>query len=123
MLADESVPPVERIRGHFAYMTGGLERFDYARGCMFGNFGSELSTQSDMIREEVGGGLERWESLLASALDEARAAGALKSEVESPVLARFLVGAWEGAAMRAKVARSSAPVDDFFAVFDSLTAA
>jgi TetR/AcrR family transcriptional repressor of nem operon len=122
MLADESVPPVERIRGHFAYMAGGLKHFGYARGCMFGNFGSELSTQSDMIREAVSGGLGRWETLLAAALEEAREAGALKSDVESPVLARFLVGAWEGAALRAKVSRSSEPVDDFFAVFDSLTA-
>ncbi|MFD9124264.1 TetR family transcriptional regulator C-terminal domain-containing protein [Kitasatospora sp. NPDC059571] len=122
MLADESIAPVERIRAHFARLTGDLERFDYARGCMFGNFGAELSTQSPAVREEVGDRLEHWESLLGSALDEARAAGALATEVDSAVLARFLVSAWEGAALQAKVARSSAPLDDFFAVFDSLTA-
>ncbi|MFJ9448120.1 TetR family transcriptional regulator C-terminal domain-containing protein [Kitasatospora sp. NPDC101235] len=122
MLADTSTPPVERIRGHFAYLMADLERYDYARGCMFGNFGAELSTQSPTVRDEVGSRLGRWASALASALDEARAAGTLASEVDSAVLARFLVSAWEGAAMQAKVVRGSAPLDDFFTVFDSLTA-
>ncbi|SEN77776.1 TetR/AcrR family transcriptional regulator [Actinacidiphila rubida] len=122
MLADTSVAPVERMRRHFAHLRADLERFGYARGCMFGNFATELSTQSTVIRDQVGDRLERWETLLGSVLDEARAAGAPVAEVESATLARFLVSAWEGAAMRAKVLRSGAPLDDFFAVFDSLTA-
>ncbi|MFI6063254.1 TetR family transcriptional regulator C-terminal domain-containing protein [Streptomyces sp. NPDC051286] len=121
MLADKSVAPVERIRGHFAYLSEDLERYGYARGCMFGNFGAELSTHSPTIRDEVGRKLGGWESVLASVLDEARAAGELASEVDSVVLARFLVSAWEGAAMQAKVVRSSVPLDDFFTVFDSMT--
>ncbi|MEV7236260.1 TetR family transcriptional regulator C-terminal domain-containing protein [Streptomyces sp. NPDC051020] len=121
MLADESIPPVERIRKHFEYLTGDLERFGYTRGCMFGNFGAELSTQSSVIRDEVGNRLGRWVSFLTPALDEARAAGTLKSDMDSAVLARFLVSAWEGAAMQAKVVRSRVPLDDFFAMFDSLT--
>ena len=122
MLADKSVPPVERIRKHFVYLMEDLERFDYTRGCMFGNFGAELSTQSTTIRDEVSNKLGRWASLLASALDDAREAGELTSNVDSTVLAGFLVSAWEGAAMQAKVVRSSAPLDDFFTLFDSLTA-
>jgi TetR/AcrR family transcriptional repressor of nem operon len=120
MLADESVPPVERIRKHFVYLALDLARFDYTRGCMFGNFGAELSTQSSTIREEVADSLDLWKSLLTSALDDAQAAGALAGKVDSTVLARFLVSAWEGAAMQAKVVRSSVPVDDFFVVFDSM---
>jgi TetR/AcrR family transcriptional regulator, transcriptional repressor for nem operon len=122
ILADKSIAPIERIRKHFTYLAGDLERFGYARGCMFGNFGAELSTQSPVIRDEVNNRLTRWTSLLASTLDEARAAGALASGPDAAVLARFLVNAWEGAAMRAKVVRSAEPLDDFFAVFDSLTA-
>ncbi|MEU9318301.1 TetR family transcriptional regulator C-terminal domain-containing protein [Streptomyces sp. NPDC048295] len=120
MLADESVPPVERMRKHFDYLAADLERFDYARGCMFGNFGAELSTQSSVIRDEVDTKLARWASLLAPVLKEARAAGSLKSDMDDPLLARFLVSSWEGVAMLAKVTRSRAPIDDFFAMFDSI---
>lgn len=122
MLADTSVPPVERMRRHFAHLLADLERFDYARGCMFGNFAAELSTQIPAIRDDVAARLGTWETLLAKVLDEARAAGALVSPVESATLARFLVSAWEGAAMRAKAVRGSAPLDDFFVVLDSLIA-
>ncbi|GAA1908425.1 TetR/AcrR family transcriptional regulator [Streptantibioticus ferralitis] len=122
MLADKSVAPMERIRRHFVFLSEDLEQYGYTRGCMFGNFGAELSTQSPTIRDEVGRRLGSWESLLASVLEEARAAGELASGVDAVVLARFLVSAWEGAAMQAKVVRGSAPLDDFFAVFDSMTA-
>ncbi|WP_392966212.1 TetR family transcriptional regulator C-terminal domain-containing protein [Streptomyces sp. LN245] len=120
MLEDRSTPPLERIRAHFAYLTADLERFGYARGCLIGNFGAELSTQSVVIRDEVAQRLGRWSTLLALALDEARAAGTLTSTVDSTVLARFLVSAWEGAAMQAKVI-GGAPLDDFFVVLKSLT--
>ena len=122
MLADESVTPVERIRNHFAYLAEDLGRYDYTRGCMFGNFGAELSTQSRTIRAEVSGSFAAWESALAAALGQAQVAGQLASTVDSAVLAGFLVNAWEGAAMRAKVVGGSSPLDDFFTMFDSMTA-
>ncbi|MER8072239.1 TetR family transcriptional regulator C-terminal domain-containing protein [Streptomyces sp. NPDC094034] len=121
MLTATATPAVERIRVHFEYLSKDLQQYGYARGCLFGNFGAELSTQSPVIREEVARRLAVWESLLAAALGEAQEAGALASRVDGAVLARFLVDAWEGAALRAKITRSGAPLDDFFTVFDSLT--
>jgi TetR/AcrR family transcriptional repressor of nem operon len=122
MLVDESKAPLERVRAHFAHLAAGLERFDYARGAMIGNFGAELATQSPAIREAVDESFNCWVSLLAPALDEASATGALASHVDGVTLARFLTNSWQGAAVRAKVTRSRAPLDDFFAVFDSLAA-
>lgn len=121
VLEDRTQAPLERVRAHFAHLASDLERFDYARGCLFGNFGAELSVQSAAIRGEVDGNLNRWFSLLTPALDEARDAGSLASPIDSATLARFLVSSWEGAALRAKVTRSRAPLDDFFAVLDSLS--
>ncbi|MFD9127017.1 TetR family transcriptional regulator C-terminal domain-containing protein [Kitasatospora sp. NPDC059571] len=122
MLADESMAPFERVRAHFAHLAAGLARFDYARGCMLGNFGVELSTQSTAIREAVDESFNCWVSFLASALEEACATGSLASPVGGVRLARFLANSWEGAAARAKVTRSRGPVDDFAAVLESLAA-
>ena len=87
---------------------------------MFGNFGSELSTQSATVRAHVDDGLDGWAAAIAQALDEARMSGSLGSTLDTRMLARFLVDAWEGATLRAKVARSRAPLDDFFVVLDTL---
>ncbi|MEU9337148.1 TetR family transcriptional regulator C-terminal domain-containing protein [Streptomyces sp. NPDC048290] len=120
LLSDTTTNAVERIRQHFGYMAHALEQFGYARGCLLGNFGSELSAQSPVIRAEVAGKFACWESALASALDEANADGALAGDVDTVMLARFLVSAWEGAVLRAKVIRKAMPLDDFFFALDSL---
>jgi TetR/AcrR family transcriptional repressor of nem operon len=65
LLADDSKAPLERLRAHFAHLAAGLERFDYTRGAMIGNFGAELATQSPAIREVVDNSLNCWVSQLA----------------------------------------------------------
>ncbi|MEU9318289.1 TetR family transcriptional regulator C-terminal domain-containing protein [Streptomyces sp. NPDC048295] len=122
ILMDRSMAPLDRIRAHFAYVAARLERYEYARGCLIGNLGAELSSENSTIRDAVDSSLNCWVVRLASALEEARTTGSLTSDVDGVTLARFLVNAWEGAAIRAKISRNRAPVDDFTAVFESLAA-
>ncbi|MER6978871.1 TetR/AcrR family transcriptional regulator [Streptomyces carpinensis] len=122
MLRDESLAPVPRLRAHFRYLAEDLERFLFERGCMFGNFGTELSNQSAAMRGNVDSRLNLWASAVTQVLEEARAAGALTTSLAPDQLGQFLVNAWEGAVLRAKVARSRNPLDGFFEVFDSLVA-
>ncbi|MFB7501475.1 TetR family transcriptional regulator C-terminal domain-containing protein [Streptomyces sp. NPDC056161] len=119
MLGDENLPPVSRLRAHFDYLAADLERFSYGRGCMFGNFGAELANQSDTMRGNVDSRLNLWTSAVTQVLEEAHAAGALTASLTPGQLGQFLVNAWEGAVLRAKVTRSRAPLDDFLNVFDS----
>jgi TetR/AcrR family transcriptional repressor of nem operon len=120
MLEDRTLAPAPRLRAHFRFLAEDLERFDFARGCLFGNFGAELSTQSAEVRGQVEAALENWTAKVAAVLEECRAAGALKSTLDSASLANVLVNAWEGAVLRSKVTRSRQSLDDFFALFDSL---
>ncbi|MFD8824953.1 TetR family transcriptional regulator C-terminal domain-containing protein [Streptomyces sp. NPDC059605] len=122
MLRDETLAPVPRLRAHFQYLAADLERASFERGCIFGNFGAEISNQSDMMRGKVESALDLWTAAVAQVLDEAREAGALTTGLASEQLGPFLVNAWEGAVLRAKVARDRAPLDAFFDVFDSLVA-
>lgn len=61
-------------------------------------------------------------SHVTQVLTEARVAGALTTHLSHDQLGLFLVNAWEGSVLRAKVTRSRAPLDAFFDVFDSLVA-
>jgi TetR/AcrR family transcriptional repressor of nem operon len=116
MLADPALQPIPRLRAHFEFLAEELGGFDYRRGCLFGNFGTELSTQSSVIREQVDARMDLWATAVTAVLDEA----GLKHPLDTGTLARFLTNAWEGAALRAKVTRTRGPLDDFFAAFDSL---
>ena len=121
ILLDPDVAPLDRVRGHFHRLAGDLADNGFSRGCMFGNFATELSDHSEPIRAEVQHGLDGWSALVAQDLAEARAAGDLHSALDDEALARFLVGAWQGAVLRAKVSRDAGPLDDFFSALDSLT--
>ncbi|MEU1874386.1 TetR family transcriptional regulator C-terminal domain-containing protein [Streptomyces sp. NPDC019793] len=120
MLTDEELAPVPRLRAHFEYLAADLEHFSYERGCMFGNFGAELSNQTDLMRGKVDAGLVAWTDAVTRVLEEAREVGDLASVLTPGRLGQFLVDGWEGAVLRAKVTRSRAPLDNFFDVFDAL---
>jgi TetR/AcrR family transcriptional regulator, transcriptional repressor for nem operon len=120
-LADTSIPPIPRLRLFFESLRTSLERFGYSRGCLFGNFGSELAEHHPVMREQIGLSLTRWASAVAGPLQEAKESGVLTSERDPGLLSRCIVDAWQGAVIRAKVARDRGPLDDFFTiVFDSM---
>jgi TetR/AcrR family transcriptional repressor of nem operon len=120
-LADESVPPLLRLRQHFEFMATSTAARDYARGCLLGNFAAEVVDHSDAIRAEVAGALDDWAARIAAAITEAQHDGTVRAGLDPAVTARFLLNAWEGAMLGARTARSAESFDAFFTtVFDTL---
>ena len=121
MLADRTVAPLARIKAHFAYLQADLARYDYARGCMFGNFAAELAGTNNKLGGLVDNALAYWGTLLAETITEAQAAGEISADVDPVATAQLLVDAWEGAALRAKAIKNSTPLDNVLAfAFTSL---
>ncbi|MER6590607.1 TetR family transcriptional regulator C-terminal domain-containing protein [Micromonospora purpureochromogenes] len=121
-LTDGSVPPVQRLRAHFAFLRDEVVRYGYNRGCLYGNFGTEIVDHRDAIRDAVRHSLDTWAGLVATTLVEAHRAGTIRADVDPEVTAGFLVNAWEGTLIRARTDRSPAAFDTFFSVFDTLLA-
>ncbi|MGN9918765.1 TetR family transcriptional regulator C-terminal domain-containing protein [Micromonospora palomenae] len=119
-LADTSVPPVQRIRAHFEFLRDEVVGHEYHRGCLYGNFGTEIVDHRDAIRDAVRDSLDEWASLIATTLVEAQRAGTIRADVDAEVTAGFLVNAWEGTLIRARTDRSPAAFDAFFSAFDTL---
>jgi TetR/AcrR family transcriptional repressor of nem operon len=120
MLADRSVAPVERIRGHFEHIASLYAGFGYERGCLIGKFVQELSETTPRIRQDVVGEVVRWVGLLASAIREGQADGSIASDLDADKIARYLINSWGGAAAGMKIVKSRAPLDDFFSTTFSL---
>lgn len=112
LLADTSIEPVERLRRHFQMLSSALEKTNFKRGCMIGNFSSEMSQNTD-FRERLVKMYSDWTDALENCIKEADAAGALKVPMPSRTIAAFLVNAWEGAVLRSKVELNGAAFDDF----------
>ncbi|MBB3452270.1 TetR/AcrR family transcriptional repressor of nem operon [Rhizobium sp. BK313] len=116
LLFDETKPPLQRLRQHFEFLADRLEGWDFNRGCMIGNFATEMADTYPAIREALFDALTRWTDAIASVLRSAQAAGEIDPRQDADLLARFLVNSWEGAVIRLRVVRNRQPLDEFFTI-------
>jgi TetR/AcrR family transcriptional repressor of nem operon len=116
LLSDTNLDPVERLRQYFHALSEAVVRDDYQRGCLIGNFSLELSAQSTEVRDRLAAMYAAWTRSIESCVRDAQKAGRLQPRLPAAVLAAFLVNAWEGAVLRAKVEQDRSPLDNFESV-------
>lgn len=112
-LDDEEVTPLNRIRN---YLESGLARLTQnqcAKGCLIGNLGQELADQNERFRARLEKIFHAWKERFAACLCEAQRVGEFSSELDTGVIAGFILSGWEGAILRAKVMKSPQPLRDF----------
>lgn len=112
LLTDTTICPVERLRLHFQKLSKALAKIKYERGCMIGNFSSELSGKPE-FRDRLTKIYSDWSFALEHCIEDVKSAGKLKVNVPPKVLAAFLVNAWEGAVLRSKVELDGSAFNDF----------
>ena len=113
ILRDKTVPPLQRLRTHFETLNASFIKSKFERGCLLGNFSAELANQSPLIRESLVTLFERWTKDLEVAIADAQSEGAVSSNRDAGDIAAFLLDAYEGTLLRARVQRDRAPFDRF----------
>lgn len=112
-LSDRSVGPVARIRN---YMEAGMATVgagECKRGCLIGNLSQELSSHNEKFRARLDEVFRGWQQQFTKCLDEAKAAGEIPADSDTEQLAEFLLAGWQGAILRAKMGKSTAPMQAF----------
>jgi TetR/AcrR family transcriptional repressor of nem operon len=113
VLSDTALDPVERLRRHFRGLSDLAIRQNFQKGCMIGNFSTELSAQSKEVRDRLAGIYAAWSRSIESCVREAEKAGRVQSRLPAATIAAFLLNAWEGAVLRSKVEQDKSPFDQF----------
>lgn len=113
ILYDESVAPLERLRRYFNLLGEALAARGYARGCFFGNFSLELADQSPAVRDRLSTVFSAWTAAVEHCIRDGQETGAIRRDLDADVLASFLVSAWEGAVLRAKVDKDGKALEQF----------
>jgi TetR/AcrR family transcriptional repressor of nem operon len=122
-LTEVGVEPLTRLRTHFEFLRDESVQRGYTRGCLFGNFGTEIADHGDVIRVAVQQGLRQWAALIAAAVTEAQRAGTVRADLDPETTARFVLNAWEGTLIGARADRSAEAFGSFFdIVFGTLLA-
>ena len=115
-MAADATAPLARLKAYFKSLNQLGPANGFTRGCLLGNFSAELASQSPGIRQALAAALADWTKDIARVVAEAQEAGDVGRDVPAATLAAFLLNAWEGAVLRSRVDRSSAPLDAFMKV-------
>ena len=113
LLREEKLLPLRRLRKYFEGLIQLAVSAGFTHGCLLGNFGAELSSQSPLVRERVGEAFAGWTDALAEVIAQAQKAGDVSGGVSAKALAEFVLHAWEGALVRARVEKDRGPLDTF----------
>lgn len=115
-LLEGTEPPLVRLRDYFRHLNQLGPATGFSRGCLLGNFGTELPSQSPAIRAALKTAFDDWAQAIAQVIEEAQQAGDVSRDMPAETLANFLLNAWEGAVMRSKVEKGPAALDAFLSV-------
>ncbi len=114
---DPAVRLDAQLQAFLAESLEGMARHGWRRGCLIGALGQELAGLHEGFRVRLLDSLARWEEVLAAALARAQERGEVAATLDAARAARGFWAAWEGAVLRARLARDGAPlraaVEDF----------
>jgi TetR/AcrR family transcriptional repressor of nem operon len=115
-LADTSLSPLRRLRTHFERLNEAFTDAHFGHGCLLGNFSAELADQSQLIRARLADLYMAWSTDIAVVIAEAQADGSISTRTSAADLGAFLLDAYEGALLRARVEKSGRAFDRFMTV-------
>ncbi len=98
------------IRRYFDELIVELERDEFKGGCLLGNLMGEIGDTSEVCRKPLQSAVRRYQDVLQSGLAKAQQQGTVRSDKSPEVMADLLVNTWQGALLRMKIERSSAPI-------------
>jgi len=121
LLDDAATPAVTRLKRYFRHLAAVARKQQYQVGCMIGNMSAELADQSPQVRARLATALAAWSAAIESCVAQGQASGAIRGDIAARTIAAFLLNAWEGAVIRAKVDKTTEAFEAFEAfVFTSL---
>jgi TetR/AcrR family transcriptional regulator, transcriptional repressor for nem operon len=116
ILADKSLPPLERLRRHFQHIAMRYKKVGFENGCLVPKFMHEVSDSTPLLRTDLRRQVARWTALIAETIREGQTDRTISNSVDAETTARFLIESWGGVTGAMKLAASRAPIDDFLSI-------
>lgn len=116
-LLNRQVAPLDRIEHFVEDAKQGMARHDFRRGCLVGNLEQEVGLLPQSFTPRISAVLANWQNKIAACLEEAKSEGFLDPTANCADLAEMFWIGWEGAVSRAKLVKSTRPLDLLFKQF------
>ena len=100
------------LKRYYAELIVEVELADYKGGCLLGNLIGEVGDTSEICRCSLLTTVERYARLQESALVRGQQEGTVRTDRSAKSMADLLLNGWQGALLRMKIQRSTAPLED-----------
>jgi TetR/AcrR family transcriptional repressor of nem operon len=98
------------LSSYFNALINELEKSDYQGGCLLGNLMGELDDSSSLCQKSLQVAVLRYRNLLQHGIEKAQQQGTVRTDKTAELMADLLVNAWQGALLRMKIEKSTAPL-------------
>ncbi len=98
------------LKRYFDELIVELEQNDFKGGCLLGNMMGEMGDSSETCRRALQTAVKRYRDLQQKALELAQQQGTVRTDRSAASMADLLTNSWQGALLRMKIERSSAPL-------------
>lgn len=119
ILHDESLSPRERLLIYFDLVISDIAAQQFKCGCLAGNMAAELSDHSPLIARQLSTIFAGWNRAVSACVRAAQHAGEVRAGADPEALAAFILNAWEGAVLRARIEQGERPLRQFHEVLAS----
>jgi TetR/AcrR family transcriptional regulator, transcriptional repressor for nem operon len=102
--------PVGRLRKYFRLTLKEMQRYEYVRGCLVGNFASEITNATPVLKKRITGHLDEATRRIAAVVSQAQETGEIDPGVSTMDLSRFILNSLYGAIFRSKTDRTERPM-------------
>ena len=110
-LQDKSLPVRARLEACFDRVLGDLSGDEMRRGSLIGNFSTEISGQSELLRLRLAEIYQDFCADIQTMLEDGVASGELRADLDCEQMAEFIYASMQGALLFAKVLRVPEPVE------------
>jgi TetR/AcrR family transcriptional repressor of nem operon len=98
------------LQNYFNNAITELEQAQFKGGCLLGNLMGEIGDTSDLCQKSLQSALTRYRDLMQAGLAKAQQQGTVRTDKSAVDMADLLVNTWQGALLRMKIEKSSAPL-------------
>ncbi len=102
--------PVGRLRKYFRLTLKEMQRYEYVRGCLVGNFASEITNATPVLKKRISEHLDEATRRIAAVVSQAQEIGEIDPGVSTMDLSRFILNSLYGAIFRSKTDRTERPM-------------
>jgi TetR/AcrR family transcriptional repressor of nem operon len=106
----EDTDALNALQRYFNESIAELERTNFKGGCLLGNLIGEIGDSSEVCRVALQTTLNRYRDVLQLGLSLAQQQGTIRNDKSAREMADLLVNTWQGALLRMKVEKSTAPL-------------